>query len=394
MFAATKNQSAFASLSKNRPARFGFLLGAGTLFGLLIASQTYIAYSTREVPFQWSRILLLSFIYAYSWAALTPFILRLAERFPIERFRWQRSLMIHLAASLLLSIATRVLEILSYFFLVANPEQPLSMWRVLRNVLAIFDYGVLIYWVIILIKYAFEYHRRYREGELKASQLEAQLAQAELQALKMQLNPHFLFNTLNSISALMNKDQEGAEKMIARLGDFLRLTLESRGTQEVTLKEELDFLKCYLEIERIRFQDRLQINIQVEPDTLAARLPNLILQPIVENAILHGVAPHQRPGCINIRAKRLNGHLLVQVTDNGAGLPLQRNLLKEGIGLANTQARLEQLYGLKQRIDLENVPEGGLAVTLEIPFQVSDSAFKVRGATNKQREPLNAESEI
>jgi two-component system, LytTR family, sensor kinase len=368
LFAVTKNQTTIASLSKNAWARFCFLFGAGTLFGLLIASQTYIAYNTREVPFQWSRILLLSFIYAYSWAALTPFILWLGRRFPLERFHWRKSLTIHFASSLLLSIATRALEILSYFFLVANLEQPLSVWRVLRNVLAIFDYGVLIYWVIILINYAFEYHRRFREGELKASQLEAQLAQAQLQALKMQLNPHFLFNTLNSITALMSKDQEGAEKMIARLGDFLRLTLENRGTQEVTLKEELDFLKCYLEIERIRFQDRLQVNINVEPDTLAARLPNLILQPIVENAIIHGIAPRRHPGCINIRARRLNGHLLVQVIDNGAGISSHRNLLREGIGLANTQARLEQLYGAEHRIDLENIAEGGLAVTLEIPF--------------------------
>lgn len=383
MFISAKNQSSFASLLESRRARFYFLFGAGSLFGLLIASQTYIAYSTREIPFQWSRILLLSFIYAYSWAALTPFIFWLARRFPVERFRWQKSLMIHICASLMLSIATRVLEILSYFFLVANLEPPLSVWRMLKNVLAIFDYGVLIYWVIILINYAFEYHRRYREGELKASQLEAQLAQAQLQALKMQLNPHFLFNTLNSISALMNKDREAAEKMIARLGDFLRLTLENNGAQEVSLKEELDFLKCYLEIERIRFQDRLQVNFNIEPDTLGARLPNLILQPIVENAIIHGIAPRRLPGCINIRARRLNGHLLVQVIDNGPGLPPQRNVLREGIGLANTQARLEQLYGTQQRINLENIPEGGLAVTLDVPFQESSSTFKLK-SSNRQ----------
>jgi LytS/YehU family sensor histidine kinase len=281
-------------------------------------------------------------------------------------------LLIHLTVSLLLSIATRFLEVLSYYFLVASPDQPLSVWRVLKNVLAIFDYGVLIYWVIILIKYVFEYHRRYREGELKASQLAAQLAQAELRALKMQLNPHFLFNTLNSISALMTRDQQGAEKMIARLGDFLRLTLESKGTQEVTLKEELEFLKCYLQIERIRFQDRLQVNIEVEPEALGARLPNLILQPLVENAIIHGIAPRRQPGCIDVRARRLNGHLLVQVIDNGPGIPRQRNLLREGVGLGNIQARLEQLYGFRHRVDLENVPTGGLAVTLEIPFNTID----------------------
>jgi LytS/YehU family sensor histidine kinase len=239
-------------------------------------------------------------------------------------------------------------------------------------VYAFFDYGAMIYWLILLISYAMSYYRRYKEGEVKASKLEAQLAQAQLHALKMQLQPHFLFNTLHSISALVHKDPGLADKMIARLGDFLRLTLENAGSQEVTLQEELEFLRIYLEIERIRFRDRLTVRMKIEPQALDARLPNLILQPIVENAIKHGIAPRTEAGLIEIEARRFNGLLHVQITDNGPGLPTNGNtgkLVKEGVGLANTEARLRQFYGSNHRFDLANTAKGGLTVVLEIPFK-------------------------
>jgi len=232
---------------------------------------------------------------------------------------------------------------------------------------------------ILLISYAFDYQRRYREGEVRATRLEAQLAQAQLQALKMQLHPHFLFNTLHSISALVHKNPDAADKMIARLGDFLRMTLENSGAHEVSLQEELEFLKCYLEIERIRFAERLTVQLDIEPETLDARLPNLILQPIVENAIRHGISPRTIPGRIEIEARRLNGFLQVQVTDNGPGISSNSNtgtIVREGVGLANTQARLKQLYGENHRLDLSNAATGGLTVLLEIPFREDNPAQK------------------
>lgn len=188
----------------------------------------------------------------------------------------------------------------------------------------------------------------------------------------MQLQPHFLFNTLHSVSALIHKDPVSADRMIARLGDFLRLTLENAGTQEVSLQEELEFLKCYLEIERVRFRERLTVQMNIEPQTLNARLPNLILQPIVENAIKHGIAPRTKPGRIEIEARRFNGILHVQITDNGPGLPANGGsgrIVKGGVGLANTEARLQQLYGSDHRLDLANTSKGGLTVILEIPFK-------------------------
>jgi LytS/YehU family sensor histidine kinase len=169
----------------------------------------------------------------------------------------------------------------------------------------------------------------------------------------------------------LHKDSEAARKMITRLGDFLRLTLENSGSQEVTMRQEMEFLGCYLEIERIRFQDRLTTRLDVAQQTLDAKVPNLILQPIVENAIRHGIAPRSSQGLIEIEAKQQNGTLRIQVRDNGPGLSEHRtseNVFKKGLGLANTETRLEQLYGPAHSFNLSNNPEGGLIVTLEIPF--------------------------
>jgi LytS/YehU family sensor histidine kinase len=255
--------------------------------------------------------------------------------------------------------------------------KPLTLESVTRFVIGNFSEAMGIYLLIALMSYAYSYYRRFRQGQLRTLQLEAQLSQAQLQALKMQLHPHFLFNTLHSISALLTKDVEAARKMISRLGDFLRLTLENSGSQEVTLQQEMDFLRCYLEIERIRFQNRLVTRMDVNSQALAAKVPNLILQPIVENAIRHGIAPRSTPGLIEIEAKQLNGTLRIQVRDNGPGLPEHRNsgsLFKKGLGLANTESRLERLYGADHLFDLTNNPAGGLIVTLEIPFHKDGAA--------------------
>ncbi len=359
-------------LFQHRWVRAALIVGAWTVLASFLTSQMYFAYSRRDLPIRWERIFCVELIYAYIWAALTPFILWLARRFPIERWKWVRSLLLHLATSLFIGFATRVLHDLMLFFLVADAGSKFSITKLLMNVYFLLDYGVMLYWLILLISYSFNYQRRYREGEVRATRLEAQLAQAQLQALKMQLHPHFLFNTLHSISALVHKNADAADKMIARLGDFLRLTLENSGAQEVSLKEELEILKCYLEIERIRFEDRLTVQMEIEPQTLDARLPNLILQPIVENAIRHGISTRTSSGRIGIEARRLNGTLQVQVTDNGPGLSSDSNsgsIVRAGVGLANTQARLKQLYGNEHRLDLANATTGGLTVILEIPFR-------------------------
>ena len=229
---------------------------------------------------------------------------------------------------------------------------------------------MLTYWAILGVSLAVDYYRKYRERELRASQLETRLAEAQLQVLKMQLHLHFLFNTLHAISTLMHRDVEAAERMLTRLSDLLRHSFESVGVQEVSLKQELEFLDRYVEIEKVRFGDRLAVEISVDPELLDARVPNLILQPLVENAIRHGIASRAAGGRIEIEVRRDNGMLDLEIRDNGPGLPAGDDGSEGigGIGLANTRARLKQLYGARHRFELSEAAGGGLAVNLTIPL--------------------------
>jgi signal transduction histidine kinase len=367
--------------------RFLLIWGVWTFIGLVFTSQFYFSMYRSDHSVEWTYAIYLQMTWSYLWALVTPLILWVAARFPLDRHRWGRNLSVHIFASLLLSTfvtwSGHLLLYLNYGWRVGKPY-PVD--RALRFVIENFSEGIGIYLLITIITYAFSYYNRYRKGELRATQLEAQLSHAQLQALKMQLQPHFLFNTLHSISALLSRDTESARKMITRLGDFLRLTLENSGTQEVTLQQEIEFLKCYLEIERIRFQDRLTTYVDIDPLALDSKVPNLILQPIVENAIRHGIAPRSTPGQIRIQAKQENQLLRIEVRDNGPGLPVNRkdeNLFTKGVGLANTQTRLERLYGPSYRFELVNDPMGGLVVTLEIPTKNGKATVPL--ATSKQR---------
>src|ERR1044072_1276244 len=260
--------------------------------------------------------------YWFLWAALAPLIFRIAWRFPVERDPWFRNSLIHIVACLLLSFIHRAIYLIVGWLLhVAVYQQFSSIPQLYQSdILFNLPTGFMSYGTFMLISQVVDYYRRYQKEELRASHLKTELAQAQLQALKMQLQPHFLFNTLNSISALLDEDVEAADDMLARLGDFLRLTLENPGAQTVALQEELEFLRCYLEIERVRFHDRLTIPLDIEPETLDAMVPNLILQPIAENAIRHGIISRISPGRIEIRARRSDDTLRLQVKDNGPGL--------------------------------------------------------------------------
>jgi two-component system LytT family sensor kinase len=234
--------------------------------------------------------------------------------------------------------------------------------------------NVMFYWGIVVIEHALDYYRKLQERELRASQLEAQLAQSQLQVLKMQLHPHFLFNTLNAISALIRESPDEADEMVSRLGDLLRMTLENAGLQEVPFKKELDFLKHYLDIEQTRFQDRLKVELAIEPETLDGLVPSMILQPLVENSVRHGVAPRPEGGCIKIKAWRDDSLLRLEVEDDGPGLDGDKPL-KERVGLTNTRARVSNLYGDEHGLRMHHAAGGGLVVSLSIPFRtVSDNS--------------------
>ena len=312
--------------------------------------------------------------YWFLWALLAPLIFRLARWFRIGRDGWLRNSIIHLVACLTLAFLHRAVYLIVGWALHVAVYRQYSSVRELYQSDILFNLptGYMSYGTFMLISFVIDYYRRYQREELRASRLKAELAQAQLQALKMQLQPHFLFNTLNSISALLDEDVDAADEMLARLGDFLRMTLQNSGAQQVRLQEELEFLRCYLQIEQVRFQDRLTVSFDVAPEALDAMVPNLILQPIVENAIRHGVVTQAGPGRIDVCAARLNGALVLQVKDNGPGLVSVQDSaskLRGGVGLSNTRARLEQLYGAAQRLEMADAIGGGLQVTLEIPFE-------------------------
>jgi sensor histidine kinase YesM len=213
---------------------------------------------------------------------------------------------------------------------------------------------------------AISYFRQARDRE----QLEARLARAQLQTLKLQLQPHFLFNTLNTITALIGVDPRVAERMVSGLSELLRLSLRNAGEQEVPLSRELELLEHYVEIQQIRFRDRLTVTLEVAPDTMQALVPNFILQPLVENAIRHGIGPRAAPGHVDVRAYRENGSLHLRVTDDGVGARSRRSEpAGEGIGLGNTKARLEHLYGTDHAFSAQGGTEGGFVVDIVIPFR-------------------------
>jgi LytS/YehU family sensor histidine kinase len=235
------------------------------------------------------------------------------------------------------------------------------------------EFTVLIYFAILGLVYAIEYYRRYVRGTVHASRLEAELAKAQLQTLRTQLQPHFLFNTLHAISSLMDEDVRAARRMIARLADLLRTTLETGEQQEVSLLRELETLQLYLDIERERFSDRLRIELDVRPDVLEARVPSLLLQPLVENAVRHGIAPLQRGGRITVSAAREAGSLLLTVEDDGAGA-LSDAVPREGVGLRNTRARLARLYPETHDLTIDRPSAGGFRVQVEIPYSTAAGA--------------------
>jgi two-component system LytT family sensor kinase len=311
---------------------------------------------------------------SFIWGCITPGVLWLVNRRPVGRRTWPRAVPIHLAASLAASCLTFPWMQAQRWLLAILLDEPAIYWR---STPAMFFrmsvQGVMLYFQVAAVGHGIHYYRAYKNRDLRASRLEGQLAQAQLQVLRMQLHPHFLFNTLHTISALMHSDLRAADRILALLGDLLRDSLDKLGAQEVTLKQELDFIDRYLEIERTRFRDRLTIDKPVDPEVLDALVPNLVLQPLVENAIRHGIARRAGAGRVTISACREGGDVVLAVSDDGPGIP-EEGAVAHGVGLANTQARLEQLYGAAHRFELKNRPQGGLQVTLKFPFRPAPAA--------------------
>lgn len=354
---------------------------AAIIFGI-VAYAILIFLDTENVPKK--TLLVWILLRCHIWALLSPAVVYLARRYPLRSIKEARIFCAHTAASVLFALV-HIAIYLPVFWLLAWPDNSvyLQTFRLalLHAFMSAFPLGILVYWSILGITTAVLFSDRYQQEGARATQLEEKLAQAQLSALRMQLQPHFLFNTLHSLSDLTLEDPGEATRMIARLGDFLRMTLDGSGSQLVPLKRELDFLSCYLEIEQVRFHDRLRVQIDVDPKLGSVLVPNLILQPLVENAIHHGIARRIGPGRIDIRAEVVEGFLEIEIADDGPGLEASSNGERNGIGLGNVRDRLFCVYGDAGRLALTNGVKGGLAAKLILPMLKTEPAKPVLSET-------------
>jgi signal transduction histidine kinase len=357
------------------------VLLVATLMGLvssMLAWQMTMTLERTGGYFRW--LVVLNCAYWYTWAAFTPSIVWLSQRFRFERLGLLRALAVHLPAVLLFSLAHIGAMQAAQWWLVTTEGGVYSWWPAAqRAALLNLDWEMMTYWAIVGLSHALLYYRESRDRELRASQLETRLVESQLKTLQQQLHPHFLFNTLNSISCLMHRDVAAADRTLVRLADLLRLTLERLGEQEVTLEEELDFLRKYLDIERTRFVDRLEVRFDIGAETLQAMVPTLLLQPLVENAIKHGVARKSGAGHIDVTARRENDKLWIEIRDDGVGLSEDAlTALHKGIGVSTTRARLQHQFGADYRFEFHRLSQG-VAVIVAVPWRLKPEA-NARGA--------------
>ncbi|HXW06689.1 MAG TPA: sensor histidine kinase [Vicinamibacterales bacterium] len=366
------------------PRRWVFL--AATLLGLFSTLQAYRLTSLAAYPegAKFFPLLVLNLAFWYVPAAFVPTIFRLAQRFHVGSRHWPRSVGIHCGCAVLLALmhAGCMIGVRSVLWPDAGKMANVAWSTFAQRLFLInLDWLLATYWAVLGLSYALSYNREAQQRQIREAHLEARLVEARLRTLEAELHPHFLFNTLHAISTLVHSDGDAADRMISRLSDLLRLTFDRSGAPGIPLHEELEFLQKYLEIEQIRFQDRLAVRFEIDPETLDAEVPRLILQPLVENAIKHGVSPRAGQGLVQVAAQRRGERLWLEVRDNGVGLTAgARARLDSGVGLSNTRDRLECLYGEAHRLEFSD-GTNGLAVRVEIPFHrtapAAEAAFRV-----------------
>ena len=361
-----------------------------TILGVFFFSQGLVQKFFSHDPTPWWHHLLSWLVGVYLWAVLTPGVLWLGRRFPIERRNWVRRVALHLLLGVVVSVVQLALESAILPRLGVFPALMSTFTNTFVFLLVIgFHSGIMTYWMVLGAQYGVRYYQNYQERrqealrlELHASELQSQLVRAQLGVLKMQLQPHFLFNTLNAIMVLVRqKKSRQAEETLAHLSDLLRCVLEDVEAQEVPLRRELEYLQLYLSIEEVRFQDRLRVEISADPAILDAAVPQMVLQPVVENAIRHGVGRSSSAGRIKISAVRANDTLELRVHDDGPGFSSDGSVgnhptANQGIGLANTRARLKQLYCEEARLTTENGQPHGAVVTIILPYHAVLGTFE------------------
>ncbi|HEX2208517.1 MAG TPA: histidine kinase, partial [Longimicrobium sp.] len=326
-------------------------------------------FSSRQTPFYAVQDGVETLVAFGQWAAYTPFVVWAGWRVPLVGYRRVRALLFHVAVSL--GMAMWAVAVQRFCASLVWTDEP----QLYRTYFAVFfHWQVMFYWLVLSVTTGLEYHRRWQGNQLRSSRLETELARAELRALKMQMEPHFLYNTLHTISEMVHVDPPAAERMIVRLGLLLRYATET-GSQEVPLEREIDFLRAYLEIEQARFHDRLTVSIDVPDEFLACSVPSLILQPLVENAIRHGTSRLAGAGTVRIAAARQEDVLVLRVADNGPGLHAPSPRSGAGVGLNNIRSRLRHLYGDDAGLQLKPAEGGGLEASVTLPFIPMDDAL-------------------
>ncbi len=351
-----------------------------TGLGLFFASEAAIRqFPGRERSLSWGDALTVNIPFYLIWGVVALAVLGLCRLWPIAGARLARNLGLHVAASLAVASLDLALAEGLFHAIRAWRGAPVDFSEALSfSFRHNFHVNVVTYWAVVGVYHLVAYYRGLREKELIASRLEEQLARAELSALRMQLQPHFLFNALHSISELVYSDPAAADRMLVRLSDLLRQSLETTGQHEVPLEQELEYVERYLEIERMRFSDRLRLQFLVDEFVLDAAVPTFLLQPLVENAVVHGVGRSPGPGRVTVRGRREGDELYLEVeNDLPAGAPARRSD-REGVGIQNTRARLAQLYGERGRLELELRPEGIAVARVVLPYRELDGARYVR----------------
>jgi signal transduction histidine kinase len=356
---------------------------AWTAYGLFFGMRGYINSLLFGIPQDPTPLWIVgNLLDGWYWALLTFPVFRLALRFRFTRRGWPLALAVHAVGAVAAALGNVVFNLQAARVL--YPDEPAQFGPYFRG-----TFYTNFQWYLLLVgaAYAVDYYRRMRDREVHSARLDESLAEARLEALKMQIQPHFLFNTLHTISELVHEDADAAERMIVRMADLLRLTVDNAQTHEVTLAQEVEFLEAYLEIQRTRFQDRLRVEVSVGPGTAGARVPNLVLQPLVENAIRHGAASLGGLGRISVKSERRGERLRMEVHDNGPGPHLEpRPGARQGVGVRNTRARLEQMYGQGGRLELTHCPVGGTVAAVEIPFSLAPEQVPA-GAAHTQEVP-------
>jgi signal transduction histidine kinase len=348
--------------------------GAATLLSLLIGTENWLIFQKVGRPIGWGWAVVLELPVWYTWLLFTPAIFWLAGRFPVAgRHRW-RNLLLHLPAGAAITlVAIAVISLLKAPVIDWEPTFRGWITSVVNEFARLFAFLIPIYWVMLAAAHAVLSQRENERRSRRESELATLLERAQRDLLRMQLQPHFLFNTLHAISALMERDVPAARRMITRLSDLLRLALDDDSRHEVSVEEEIEFLDRYAEIQKIRFGGRLRVTYDVAADARRLLVPRLVLQPLVENSITHGLSRLERPGNVTVQARRRNGHLVLRVVDDGVGLA-DGGLGREGVGIGNTRARLEHLYGGSHRFTIANLPDGGCEVRIEIPAGTEERA--------------------